>query len=156
MAVGTSFFSCPLCFCISSSDKWMICNFLIVFLLIEFHCNFPYLIKYYHVMFISIVFWLINDRPSGPFFFRTRFTSFLTHAYLFTFFVRFCIFHSCCSHARVFVRTLVHESPFFIALLNSTFFRETRWSKWSKSRLSEINYNNNNNNNNNNNPQEIR
>ena len=39
---------------------WMICHFSIiyvnfVFLLIEFHCTFPYLMKYYNIMFIIIV-----------------------------------------------------------------------------------------------------
>ena len=35
------------------------------FLLIEFHCTFPFLIKYYRILFIIIVFWLGCDRPSG-------------------------------------------------------------------------------------------
>ena len=35
------------------------------FLLIEFHCTFPFLIKYYHILFIIIVFRLGCDRPSG-------------------------------------------------------------------------------------------
>ena len=34
-------------------------------LLIEFHCTFPFLIKFYQIMFIIIVFWLGCDRPSG-------------------------------------------------------------------------------------------
>ena len=48
------------------------------------------------------------------FFFRVRFSSLHTHASLLTSFVCFFIlFHSCCSHARVFEKTLVHELPIF-------------------------------------------
>ena len=36
------------------------------FLSIEFHCTFSFFhIKYYHILFIIIVFWLGGDRPSG-------------------------------------------------------------------------------------------
>ena len=62
-------------------------------------------------MFIIILFWLGSDRPSGLFF-RARKTSFHTHASLLTVFVCFFIlFHSCCSHTRVFGKTLVHKFP---------------------------------------------
>ena len=61
------------------------------FLLNEFHCNFQYLIKYYHMIIIIIVFSLGRDRPSGLFL-RARSTSFHTHASLLTFFV--CCFIS--------------------------------------------------------------
>ena len=45
-------------------------------------------------------------------FFRTCFASFHTHASLLIFFVCFFIlFDSCCSHARVFEKTLAHELP---------------------------------------------
>ena len=44
------------------------------------------------------------------FFFRARFTSFHTRSYLLTFyFCFFVLFHSCCSRARVFGKTLVSE-----------------------------------------------
>ena len=43
------------------------------------------------------------------FFIRARFTSFHTHASLLPFFCSFVLFHSCCSHVRVFGKTLVHE-----------------------------------------------
>ena len=77
---------------------------------IEFYF-FPFLIKYYHIMFIIIVFWLGCDRPSD-FFFRARFASFHAHAFLLAFFVYFFVlFRSCCSHAWVFWKTLVHEFP---------------------------------------------
>ena len=43
-------------------------------------------------------------------FFRVRFTSFHSHSSLLTFFFCFFVlFDYCCSHARVFGKTLVHE-----------------------------------------------
>ena len=39
-----------------------------VFLLIEFHVLFPFLIKYYHLMFIILVFRLGNDKVCLCFF----------------------------------------------------------------------------------------
>ena len=61
-------------------------------------------------MFIIIVFWFGRDNPSGLILFRARLTSFHTHASLRTFCVCFFIlFDSCCSHAPVFGKTLVHE-----------------------------------------------
>ena len=63
-------------------------------------------------MFIIVVFWLGCDRPSGLLFFRARFAFFQSHTSLLTSFICFCIlFHSWCSHARVFGKTLVHEFP---------------------------------------------
>ena len=63
-------------------------------------------------MFIIIVFWLCDDRPSGLFFF--------VPAFLLSLFVCFVIlFNSCCSHARVFAKTLVHEFPIS--------FSRTKW-----------------------------
>ena len=63
-------------------------------------------------MYIIIVFWLGCDRPSGRFFFRARFAFFHAHASLLTSFVCFLIlFRSCCNHAQVFGKTLVHEFP---------------------------------------------
>ena len=117
---------------------WMICNFSIVqvhfvFLLIEFHCPFPYLIKYYNIMIIIIVaFWSGSERPSGlQLLIRALFTSFCTNGSLLNFFCSCILFESCCSHGRVFVKTLVHEFPISNSdILNGTFFfRETTWSK---------------------------
>ena len=83
-----------------------------VFCQLNFIVLFPFLIKYYHILFINIVFWLGCDRPSGHLFFRALFAFFHTHASLFTSFVCFFIlFHSRCSHAQVFGKTLVHEFP---------------------------------------------
>ena len=70
----------------------------------------PYLIKYL-ILFIIIVFWLGIDRPvrlsflSYPVYFFS--SSHLSSYLLFP----IVLFHSCCSHARVFGKTLVHEFP---------------------------------------------
>ena len=78
----------------------------------ELQCTFSYLMKYYNILFIFIIFWLGCDRPSGLLFFRACFASFYTHASILTVFVcLFILFSSCCSHARVFGKTLVHEFP---------------------------------------------
>ena len=46
------------------------------------------------------------------FFFRVRGASFHIYSHLFTFFLCFIVlFLSCCSHARVFGKTLVHKFP---------------------------------------------
>ena len=82
------------------------------FLLIEFHQTFsisynilPYFVYYYCIL--STMSYAV-----GTYFFRARFASFHTHASLLTFFVCFFIlFRSCCSHARVFGKTHVHEFP---------------------------------------------
>ena len=79
------------------------------------------------------------NRPSGHFFFRARFAFFHTHASLLTSFVCFFIlFHSCCSHAQVFGKTLVHEFP--IAILNATlFFRSVMaMNNWKRSGIKQI------------------
>ena len=119
--------TCSIFFCQRSYSRvfvrirragWIIYHFTLI--LVDFiFCQlnlivlFPYLIKYYHILFIVIVFWLGCDRPSiGTSFFRARFASFHTHASLLVFFICFFVlFHSCCSHARVFGKILVHEFP---------------------------------------------
>ena len=60
-------------------------------MLIEFHPSFSFLIKYYHIIFIIIVFWLGCDRPSGLLFFLVSCASFHTHAYVLSFFVCFFV-----------------------------------------------------------------
>ena len=84
-------------------DDWSFFEYLspFCFLSIEFHCTFPFLIKYYYILFIIIVFWLGCDRPSGHLLFRVRFAFFHTHASLLTTFVCFIIlFHSFCWSMR--------------------------------------------------------
>ena len=85
-------------------------------------------------MFIFIVFWGFF-RPSGgrreavgtSFIVRARFTSVQTRSSLLTLFICFFIlFHSCCSHVLVFMKTLLHE--FLISynhILNATSFFQT-------------------------------
>ena len=52
----------------------------------------------------------LQFRPSRLFFSRAHFTSFYTRSSLLTFFFCFFVlFHSSCSHARVFEKTLLHE-----------------------------------------------
>ena len=51
-------------------EGWMICHFSnisvhFVFCQLNFIVLFPFLIKYYDILFIMIVFWLGCDRPSG-------------------------------------------------------------------------------------------
>ena len=80
---------------------WMVFHFFHFFLSFNFIVLFPFLKKYDNIIFIIIVFWLGNYRPSGLLFFCARFSSFHTLASLLTFFVCFFVlFHSCCSHAR--------------------------------------------------------
>ena len=89
-------------------DDFSLVHVHFVFCLLNFIVDFPYLRKYYHILFVNIVFKLHGDGPSD--FFHAIFTSFHTHASLLTFFVCFFIlFHSCCSSAHVFGKTLLHE-----------------------------------------------
>ena len=81
------------------------------FLLIEFHDTlfFSYKILTNYVYYYCILIRIVQAVGSN-FFFRALFASFHTRASLLTFLVCFIIlFHSCCSHARVFGKTLLHE-----------------------------------------------
>ena len=63
-------------------------------------------------MFIIIVFRLGCDKPSGLLLFVPAVLFFHTHASLLSVFVCLIVlFNSCCPHARVFGKTLVHEFP---------------------------------------------
>ena len=108
-------------------DLRMICHFSIIyvhlfFLLIQFHCAFPYLKKYYNFLFIIIIFWLGCVIPSGLlpfscllcFFLYPRLPSYLLRMF-------FILFRSCCSHARVFGKHSRLSFPCPIAILNGTF-----------------------------------
>ena len=81
------------------------------FLLIKFHCTFSISYKILPYYFLLLLYFdkdVIGRRDL--LFFRARFASFRTHASLLSFFVYFfLLFRSCCSHARVFGKTLVHE-----------------------------------------------
>ena len=120
---------CPLVDCLSP----------FCFLFIEFHYTSPFLIKYYHIMVIIIVFrlgWL----GRRDFFFFVTALLLSIHSSLITYVICFFIlFHSCCSHAWVFEKTLVHEFLIFYSHTEWYLrFSETTWSKWSKRRLSKL------------------
>ena len=73
---------------------------------------FFHFIKYYLIYFIIIVFWLGFDRPSGLLLFVPAVLFFHSHASLLSVFVCLIVlFHSCCSHAWVFGKTLLHDFP---------------------------------------------
>ena len=55
-------------------------------------------------------------------FFSAHFTSFNSHSPLLSFSCFFVLFHSCCSHARVFGKQSCMSSSFPIATLNGTCF----------------------------------
>ena len=102
---------------------------------------FPY-IKYYNIMFIIIVFltcvfWVGTDRPSGLLFFHPCFTTFHTlHTSFVCFFV---LFHCCCSMSECLGNTSCKSSPFPIAILNGTsFFRAATRSKSRRSKTTII------------------
>ena len=82
--------------------------------------------KYYHIMFVIVVFWL---RIPTPLLLPSSSVS-LSYFILAVPKLECLGKHSCMS------------CPFHIAILNGKlFFRETIWSKWSKCRLSKTNYN---------------
>ena len=82
------------------------------FLSIEFHCTFSLLIKYYHILFVIILFWLGSDRLSGLFsFVPALLFSILTPLFCPSLPVPLSYFSLCRSDARVFGKTLVHEFP---------------------------------------------
>ena len=58
--------------------------------------------------------WRLYKVTGQDFFFRVGGTSFHIYSHLLTFFLCFIVlFLSCCSHARVFGKTLLHEFPIF-------------------------------------------
>ena len=70
-------------------------------------CQLNLIVKYYHILFIIIVFRLGCDRPSGLLLFAPAvFFSILTPLFCVSSSV---LFRSCCSHAQVFGKTLVHK-----------------------------------------------
>ena len=78
---------------------------------LNFIVIFPFLIKYYYILFIIILFWLGCDRPSGLLLFVPALLLSILASLLTIFICFFVLFRSCCSHARVFEKTLVHEFP---------------------------------------------
>ena len=120
MKLHTFMYNVSLNFCMTFTDiirgVWMIFHFFdcsspICFLLIEFHCAFSISYKMLTNCVYYYCIWLGCDRPSGLPFFHARFISFHTHTSLLTVFCFFILFHSCCSHAWMFGKTLVREFP---------------------------------------------
>ena len=124
----------------------MICHFSnllvhFVFCQLNFIVLFPFLIKYYHILFIIIVFRIGCDRPSGLHFFRAIFASFHTLTSLLVFFV--------CSLSYFILAVLMRKclgkhscmsSPFPIAILNATFFFRSAkaMNNWKLSSIKQI------------------
>ena len=85
-----------------------------VFLLVEFYCTISIYYKIlrnyvYYFCILNRIVWAVETSVL----FRARFTCFHTHTSLHNLFVCFFVlFHSCCSHVRVFGRTIVHELAF--------------------------------------------
>ena len=96
---------------------------------------FPYLVKYYHIIFIIIVFRLGNDRPSKLDFFHARFTFLNTVSVCF-----FILFRSCCSNVEAFEHSCT-SAIFLIAIPNcdSFFARRNTPCFDQQLRLSEFN-----------------
>ena len=89
-------------------------------LLIEFHCTFSISYKY-HIMFIIIVFRLGCDRPSGLIFFVPSLLLSIFEPLFLPSSPVSVLFRSCCSDARVFGKTLMHEFPMSYSHTECTF-----------------------------------
>ena len=77
-------------------------------------------------MFIIIVLWLGRDRMFGLPFFMPTLLFFHTHASLLTFFCYIILFHTCCTHERVFGKHSCMSSPFPIAYWMVPYFLTKR------------------------------
>ena len=107
---------------------------------LNFIVLFPFLIKYYHILFNIIVFWWGCDRPSGhlsscPFcFFPYSRLSYYLRLYLYL--ISFLLFPC----ASVWENTCAWVPPFPIAILNCTFFFCSMKAKnnWEMSAIKQI------------------
>ena len=103
-----------------------------LFCQLNFIVLFPFLIKYYHILFI-IVFWLGCDRPSGLLFFVPA----LLFSILTPLFLPPCLFSSVSLSYYILAVPMRNclgkhscmSSPFPIAILNGTFFFAL-WRQW--------------------------
>ena len=92
------------------------------FLSIEFHSIFSFLIKYYHILFIVIVFWLGCDRPSGLLLFLvTLLLSMLTPLFLPSSSVSLPYFVLAVQMRECLGKHSCMSSPCPIAILNGAF-----------------------------------
>ena len=107
-----------------TEQGWMIfhCSNYFSFCSLNFIVVFPYFIKYYHIMFSIIVFWLGWDRQTGfDFFMPTLLLSWLEPLFLpssvtLSYFILDVPGHKC------FGKHSCMSSPFPIAILNGTIF----------------------------------
>ena len=115
------------------------------FLLIEFHYTFSIsFIKYYHIMFIIIIFWLGCDRPSGHIFFVPALLfSILTPLFLppssllrpsLSYLILAVPMRKC------LVKHFCMSSPFPVAILNGAFFFRSvkAMNNWKLSAIKQI------------------
>ena len=89
---------------------------------------FPFLIKYYHILFIIIVFWLGFDRPTGLLLFvPALLLSLLTPLFLPSSSVSLSYFVLAVPMRECLGKHSCMSSPFPIAITNGTFlFREVK------------------------------
>ena len=93
-----------------------------VFCQLNFIILFPFLIKYYHILFISIVFWLGCDRPSGLLLFvPALLLSILTPLFLPSSSVSLSYFVLAVPMLECLGKHSCMSSPCPIAILNATF-----------------------------------
>ena len=100
-----------------------------VFCRLNFIVPFPYLIKYYNIMFIIvIVFWFGSDKPAGLFFFFAppSLLSILTPL-VFSSSSVYLSYFILCFHAPVFGKTLLHELPIS--------YSHTEWYLFSRNEI---------------------
>ena len=89
---------------------------------LNFIVLFPFLIKYYHIMFIIFVFWLGCDRPSGLLFFMLiLLLSILTHLSLPSSSISLSYFILAVPMRECLEKHSCISSPFPIVILNGTF-----------------------------------
>ena len=105
----------------------MICHFSniyvhFVFCKLKFIVFFPFNIKYYHILFIIIVFWLGCDRPSGLFIVPVVLFSILTPLFCPSASVSLSYFILAVPMRECLGKHSCTSSPFSMAILNGTSF----------------------------------
>ena len=116
-------------------------SILFCFCQMNFIVLFPFLIKYYHILFIIIVFWLGCDRPSGHIFFMpTLLFSILTPLFLPPSSVSLSYFILAAPMRKCLGKHSCMSSPFPIAILNGTFFFRSvkAMNNWKRSAIKQI------------------
>ena len=98
-----------------------------VFCQLNFIVLFPFLIKYYHILFIIIVFWLGCDRPSGLLLVPALLLSILKPLFLPSSSVSLSYFVLSVPMRECLGKYSCMSSPCPVAILNDTFlFREAK------------------------------